>query len=224
MKAFAAVGGGGGVGRRKLQLQSVRLCSTTRACAALHPQQQKRGGLFHSYAGGVGGVGVNATAGARVGVGSHTIVPLVTAQLGAVNFVSTTPASGHGHGHSHSGEHGSIEITYKYLKDGSTKKVEAFIGDNLLRCAQSHGVELEGACECSIACSTCHVVLEDDLFDELPEPTEEEDDMLDMAFGLTPTSRLGCQVIITEDMDGMVVEIPAATRNMYVDGHVPQPH
>lgn len=128
------------------------------------------------------------------------------------------------HGHRHSGEHGSVQITFKSRKNGSEKEVEAFIGDNLLRCAQSHGIDLEGACECSIACSTCHVILDDDTFDSLPEATEEEDDMLDMAFELSPTSRLGCQVIITEDMDGIVVELPSATRNMYVDGHVPQPH
>lgn len=131
------------------------------------------------------------------------------------------------HGHSHGGhfDDGTVELTFVSLKDSSkTKTVDGFIGDNLLRCAQSHGIELEGACECSVACSTCHVILEDDVFDELPEATEEEDDMLDMAFGLTPTSRLGCQIIITDDMDGMEITLPAATRNMYVDGHVPQPH
>merc|ERR1712032_894137 len=83
---------------------------------------------------------------------------------------------------------------------------------------------LAGACECSIACSTCHVILEDEVYDRLEEPEEEEDDMLDLAFGLTPTSRLGCQIIVTEDMDNITVDLPAATRNMYVDGHVPQPH
>ncbi len=144
--------------------------------------------------------------------------------------VAGAPSGGGGlharlHGdHHHSGEHGSVTLTFKSRKDGSSKTVEAFIGDNLLRCAQSHGVELEGACECSVACSTCHVILDDDLYDGLPEATEREEDMLDMAFGLTPTSRLGCQVIITEGMEGAVVELPAATRNMYVDGHVPQPH
>ena len=93
-----------------------------------------------------------------------------------------------------------------------------------LRVAQAHEVELEGACECSLACSTCHVILEDDLFERLPEPSDDENDMLDMAFGLSETSRLGCQVELTEDMDGAVFRIPSATRNMYVDGHVPKPH
>jgi ferredoxin len=56
------------------------------------------------------------------------------------------------------------------------------------------------------------------------EPSEDEEDMLDMAFGLTETSRLGCQVHVTKEMDGMTVEMPKATRNFYVDGHVPKPH
>jgi ferredoxin len=63
-----------------------------------------------------------------------------------------------------------------------------------------------------------------EIFDELPEASEDEDDMLDMAFGLTETSRLGCQIIVDKSMDGITVEMPKATRNFYVDGHVPQPH
>lgn len=74
------------------------------------------------------------------------------------------------------------------------------------------------------ACSTCHLIFPVEIFDELPESSEDEEDMLDMAFGLTETSRLGCQVEVTENMEGMVVEMPKATRNFYVDGHVPQPH
>ena len=63
-----------------------------------------------------------------------------------------------------------------------------------------------------------------DVFDDLPKPSEDEEDMLDMAFGLTETSRLGCQVIVTPEMDGITVEMPKATRNFYVDGHVPKRH
>jgi ferredoxin len=87
-----------------------------------------------------------------------------------------------------------------------------------------HGIELEGACEGVCACSTCHVILEPDVFDRLPEASEDEEDMLDQAFGLTASSRLGCQVVVTPDMDGIAVQLPAATRNFYVDGHVPVPH
>jgi ferredoxin len=63
-----------------------------------------------------------------------------------------------------------------------------------------------------------------DIFDKLPEASEEEEDMLDMAFGLTETSRLGCQIIVSKDMNGITVHMPKATRNFYVDGHVPKPH
>ncbi len=73
--------------------------------------------------------------------------------------------------------------------------------------------------------STCHVILPENLFESLEEASEDEEDMLDLAFGLTCTSRLGCQVVVNEaDFDGQVIELPKATRNFYVDGHVPKPH
>merc|ERR1712226_1235606 len=109
-------------------------------------------------------------------------------------------------------------------KNGSCRTCEVSVGQNILRAAQQHGVELEGACEGVIACSTCHVILEEKLYDDLEYPCEDEEDMLDEAFGLTPTSRFGCQLIVTEAMDGEKFRLPAATRNFYVDGHVPQPH
>jgi ferredoxin len=77
-----------------------------------------------------------------------------------------------------------------------------------------------GACEGSVACSTCHVVLSPEHYDILPEPEDDENDMLDMAFGLSETSRLGCQVRLTRELDGMTATLPAATRNMFVDGAV----
>ena len=66
--------------------------------------------------------------------------------------------------------------------------------------------------------------LDDDAFDQLDEASEEEDDMLDEAAGLTPTSRLGCQIILSKAHDGMHVTLPSHSRNFYVDGHVPEPH
>ncbi len=63
--------------------------------------------------------------------------------------------------------------------------------------AKLNDVELEGACEASLACSTCHVILPKKIYDNLTPPVDEEEDLLDLAFGLTPTSRLGCQVKIT---------------------------
>ena len=83
--------------------------------------------------------------------------------------------------------------------------------------AHNNGINLEGACEGSLACSTCHIIVEKKFFDNLPEPSEEEEDMLDLAWGLTHTSRLGCQIIIDEKLDGMKVTIPSGTRNMNVE-------
>ena len=64
-----------------------------------------------------------------------------------------------------------------------------------------------------MACSTCHIVSED-WFEKLPDASEEEEDMLDLAYGLTRTSRLGCQITVTEDLDGLVIKVPDETRNM----------
>lgn len=103
--------------------------------------------------------------------------------------------------------------------DGNTRtEVDAETGKSVLEIAHRNGIEVEGACESSLACSTCHVIVDARYFDKLEEPSEEEEDLLDLAFGLTLTSRLGCQIIMEEDLDGLVVTLPAATRNMQVDG------
>ncbi|PVU93840.1 hypothetical protein BB561_002997 [Smittium simulii] len=112
--------------------------------------------------------------------------------------------------------------------------VEAEKGVNILELAHENDIDLEelisfllkieGACECSCACSTCHVILEDSLYDKLEEPSDEELDMLDLAFGLTETSRLGCQIIVNDDFAGAKIKLPAATRNFYVDGAKPIKH
>ena len=101
--------------------------------------------------------------------------------------------------------------------DGSEKLVDADLGLSILEVAHKNGIDLEGACEGSLACSTCHIILEKDSFEELPEPSEEEEDMLDLAFGLTHTSRLGCQIIVDESLDGIKVKIPSGTRNINVE-------
>jgi 2Fe-2S ferredoxin len=101
--------------------------------------------------------------------------------------------------------------------DGTHQEVDAPIGLSVMEIAHMHDIDLEGACEGSLACSTCHVVVEPSWFELLSEPSEEEEDMLDLAFALTQTSRLGCQIIITEELDGLVVRLPSATRNMMVD-------
>ena len=118
----------------------------------------------------------------------------------------------------------TIKVTFTE-KTGEEITVNAEIGKSLMEAAHDNDVELEGACEGSLACSTCHVVVEDqNVFDKLPEACDDENDMLDLAFGLTETSRLGCQIIAKEEIDGIRVKIPAATRNFAVDGFVPKPH
>lgn len=99
-------------------------------------------------------------------------------------------------------------------KDGLNHTYEVAEGDNLLDIAQAHGLDMEGACGASCACSTCHVIVDPEFYDEIPEPDDDENDMLDLAFGLTETSRLGCQVVMTKELDGLRVALPAMTRNM----------
>ncbi|KAF3439731.1 hypothetical protein FNV43_RR18009 [Rhamnella rubrinervis] len=117
-----------------------------------------------------------------------------------------------------------ISVTF-VDKDGEEKHVKVPIGMSMLEAAHENDIELEGACEASLACSTCHVIVMDmEYYNKLEEPTDEENDMLDLAFGLTETSRLGCQVIAEPELDGMRLAIPSATRNFAVDGYVPKPH
>lgn len=108
------------------------------------------------------------------------------------------------------------KIIFK-LQSGEAKTVEAPLGLSVLEIAHKNAIPLEGACEGSLACSTCHVIVDPSFYDKLPAATEGEEDMLDLAFGLTHTSRLGCQIKITDALDGLIVSVPSATRNMMVD-------
>lgn len=108
------------------------------------------------------------------------------------------------------------KIKVIFIENGEEKEVEALIGLSILEVAHSNDIDLEGACEGSLACATCHVILEDKIYNTLEEPEEAEEDMLDLAFGLTHTSRLGCQIILTKELDGMRVIVPSATRNINV--------
>jgi 2Fe-2S ferredoxin len=97
---------------------------------------------------------------------------------------------------------------------GNRREVEAPSGLSVLEIAHKHGIDLEGACEGSLACSTCHVIIDPSWFEVLKDPTEDEEDMLDLAFGLTKTSRLGCQIVMSEELDGLVVSLPPGSRNL----------
>ena len=89
-------------------------------------------------------------------------------------------------------------------------------GISILEAAHMNKVALEGACDGSLACSTCHVIVDQSFYDKIKPAEEDEEDMLDLAFGLTHTSRLGCQIILTPELDGITVKLPAATRNLMV--------
>lgn len=123
---------------------------------------------------------------------------------------------------SQSGNKKGVKITF--VTDGKKKTVNARKGATLLDVTRDNNILLEGACEGSCACSTCHVIIDPKFYSKLEEPTEDEEDLLELAFGLSDTSRLGCQVHVTEAMEGMTVTIPSATRNMAVDGYKPKPH
>ena len=98
--------------------------------------------------------------------------------------------------------------------DGKSLQVQANVGETVLDLAHSHGIDLEGACEGSMACSTCHVIVEESFYGRLPPPSEDEEDMLDLAAGLTVTSRLGCQIILTDAHDGLILWDPRSSRNV----------
>lgn len=102
-------------------------------------------------------------------------------------------------------------------RGGVRKEVDAPEGFSLLDIAHRNDIDIEGACEGSMACSTCHVVVEEEWFPRLEPPCEEEEDMLDLAFGLTRTSRLGCQITMTEALDGLTVRLPESTRNLLLE-------
>jgi 2Fe-2S ferredoxin len=97
-------------------------------------------------------------------------------------------------------------------RDGTRREVEAPLGLSVLEVAHKHDVDIEGACEGSLACSTCHVIVDSAWFGKLAKPTEDEEDMLDLAFGLEKTSRLGCQIVITEALNGLTVKLPSSVR------------
>lgn len=97
---------------------------------------------------------------------------------------------------------------------GETVTAEAEPGLPLLEVAQAAGMPLEGTCEGQMACSTCHVIVDPEWFDRLPLASEEEEDMLDLAAGIARTSRLSCQIVLTDGMDGLTVRIPPESNDM----------
>jgi 2Fe-2S ferredoxin len=98
-------------------------------------------------------------------------------------------------------------------KDGNPLEVEAPKGLSVMEVSHKHGVDIEGACGGCLSCATCHVVVRPDWFEKLEEKSEEEEDMLDLAYDLEHTSRLSCQILMSEDLDGLVVALPGAEKD-----------
>jgi 2Fe-2S ferredoxin len=94
--------------------------------------------------------------------------------------------------------------------------VEADAGTTICDAALQNGIEIEHACEKSCACTTCHVYIREGM-DSLNENSDDEDDMLDKAWGLEPDSRLSCQAIVGDE--DLIIEIPKYTINMVSENH-----
>ena len=107
----------------------------------------------------------------------------------------------------------NIRVTF-VQPSGNEIQTVGEAGMSVLQLAQENGIEMEGACEGNMACSTCHVIVDNDFFSKLPRATDDEEDMLDLAVGLTATSRLGCQIVLEQSHDGLRLFLPALSRNM----------
>lgn len=107
-----------------------------------------------------------------------------------------------------------IRVRFISADGADTQEVQGSAGDRLLDLAQAYGQPLEGTCEGQMACSTCHVIVAAEDFSRLPPAGEEEEDMLDLAVGASRTSRLACQIVLDEGLDGLTIRIPREARNM----------
>ncbi|XP_050457195.1 adrenodoxin-like protein 2, mitochondrial [Cataglyphis hispanica] len=110
------------------------------------------------------------------------------------------------------------EISITFVKaTGERINAKGKIGDSILDIIVNNDIDLDGygACDGSLTCSTCHLIFPKEVYDNLPnKPTEEETDMLDMAYELTDTSRLGCQIVMTEELDGIEVKVPSTINDV----------
>ncbi|XP_037937130.1 adrenodoxin-like protein 2, mitochondrial [Teleopsis dalmanni] len=103
-----------------------------------------------------------------------------------------------------------VKVTF-VRASGQRIETKGNVGDTLLDVVVNNSIDLDGfgACEGTLTCSTCHLIFKQPDYDNLPEkPGDEELDMLDLAYELTDTSRLGCQITLTKDMDGLEVHVP----------------
>jgi len=97
-----------------------------------------------------------------------------------------------------------------YKEKGMRTEIEVQPGQTLLEVAREHNIDIEGTCEGNLACATCHLIIDKDWSSKIPQATEDERDMLDLVNGLTVNSRLGCQIKVTGDLNGLIVFVPVA--------------
>ena len=97
-----------------------------------------------------------------------------------------------------------------YKEKGMRTEIEVQPGQTLLEVAREHDIDIEGTCEGNLACATCHLIIDKDWSSKIPQATEDERDMLDLVTGLTVNSRLGCQIKVTGDLNGLIVFVPVA--------------
>uniref|UniRef100_A0A2K5Y0Z3 Adrenal ferredoxin n=1 Tax=Mandrillus leucophaeus TaxID=9568 RepID=A0A2K5Y0Z3_MANLE len=138
-------------------------------------------------------------------VGQPGLEPLASSNLpaSASQSIGITGVSDH--------SRSEDKITVHFInRDGETLTTKGKVGDSLLDVVVENNLDIDGfgACEGTLACSTCHLIFEDHIYEKLDAITDEENDMLDLAYGLTDRSRLGCQICLTKSMDNMTVRVP----------------
>ncbi|KAM4710834.1 adrenodoxin-like isoform 1-T2 [Anableps anableps] len=109
------------------------------------------------------------------------------------------------------------KVTVHFInRDGEKITVKASPGDSLLDVVINEDLDFDGfgACEGTLACSTCHLIFDEEMYKKLGPVTDEEMDMLDLAYGLTETSRLGCQICLTKSLDGVVARVPESVADI----------
>ncbi len=91
--------------------------------------------------------------------------------------------------------------------DGDELQLDAANGRSIMEIVKANDLPMLAACGGALACATCHVVVDPEWYGRLPSPSEDEEDMLDTAFGLTETSRLACQILMRDELDGIRVRL-----------------
>ena len=106
-------------------------------------------------------------------------------------------------------------------KNGTAQEVDAPLGLSVMEIAKKNGIAIEGACGGCLSCSTCHIIVHPDWYEKLNKIKENEEEVLDLVFDLQKTSRLSCQILITKELNGLIVALPNA-KTSWVDAPVSQ--